>query len=170
MTLKKFAFAAAVLTLVGATATLLLPRQVRVERSAVLSAPAEEILNLAASNSGFQTFNPYKTLDPDLEIEVFGPSQGVGSGFHFDGKDGTGTQTVARVTHQSVTYAIDLGALGQPTQSLRVLSVEDGTRVTWSVETDAGFNPLFRVFGLFMDSMMGPVFELGLTNLSNVTA
>ena len=151
-------------------ATLLLPRHVSVERSASLSATPDAILELAASNTGYQAFNPYKSTDPDLKIDMFGPANGVGSGFHFAGKEGKGSQTVATVTSETVVYHIDMGALGKPTQSIKVVPGADGSTVTWRVESDTGFNPIFRVFGLFMDGMMGPVFERGLDNLGKATA
>jgi len=151
-------------------ATLLLPRHVTIERSAVLQAGPEAVLTLAASNQGYQTFNPYKSADPALRIDPFGPASGVGSGFRFDGKDGKGTQTVAAISDSAVTYAIDLGALGQPTQSITAVPFGEGTRVTWRMQSDMGFNPVFRVFGLFMDHMMGKTLEQGLENLSEVTA
>lgn len=150
-------------------ATLALPRHVTVERTAMISASPVKVLKLAASNSGFQTFNPYKTMDPELKIKLYGPQSGIGSGFHFDGKDGVGKQTVATISTDRVVYDIDMGALGQPTQSILVVPTKDGTKVTWRVESDMGFNPVFRVFGTFMDDMMGPTFELGLEKLAENT-
>lgn len=152
------------------TASFALPRHVSVERTAKIDATPGEVIALAASNEGYQTFNPYSKLDPDLQIDLYGPIAGVGSGFHFDGKDGTGSQTVADVSADKVTYAINLGALGQPVQSISAISAASGTQVTWRMDADMGFNPLFRVLGLFMDGMMGPTFELGLENLADVTA
>ncbi len=154
----------------AAAATFLLPRDVSVARTALIDADPQAILDLAASNTGFQAFNPYKSADPDLKIEPFGPEAGVGSGFRFEGKDGTGTQTVAAVTDDSVVYAIDLGPMGQPTQTIRVRPTDEGTEVTWTVEADMGLNPVFRVFGLFMDGMMGKTFDQGLANLADATA
>ena len=151
-------------------ATLLLPRHVSVERSAKVNAAPETILTLAASNTGYQAFNPYAAADPDLKIDMFGPEAGVGSGFHFDGKDGKGSQTVAAISADSVIYHIDMGAMGQPKQSITTTPSSDGTTVTWRINSDMGFNPVFRVFGLFMDGMMGPVFERGLANLDKATA
>lgn len=151
-------------------ATFALPRHVSVDRSTLMTASPEAILSLAASNEGYQAFNPYKTLDPALSIDLFGPTSGVGSGFHFDGKGGTGTQTVSKVTENAVVYAVDLGALGQPVQSIRTTPSELGAKVTWRVEADMGFNPVFRIMGLFMNRMMGPTFEIGLANLAKATA
>lgn len=151
----------------AAASTLLLPRQVHVERQATVSAAPEAVLELAASNQGYQKFNPYLTADANLKISLFGPSSGVGSGFRFDGKDGKGSQTVAQITSSSVRYDIDLGAMGQPTQQISVVPTSDGTLVTWSMDMDLGFNPVARVFGLFMDGMVGKTFEQGLLNLSS---
>lgn len=151
-------------------ATLALPRYVSVERSAVLKATPDKVLALAASNSGYQAFNPYKTRDPELKIDLFGPEAGVGSGFHFDGKEGKGHQTVADVSADTVTYAIDLGAMGRPMQAIHAVPAENGTQVTWRVESDMGVNPVFRVFGLFIERMMGPTLEQGLENLRKAAA
>ncbi|MEM6478024.1 MAG: SRPBCC family protein [Pseudomonadota bacterium] len=153
-----------------AAASFALPRHVSVERSAMIEAAPEAVLALAASNSGYQAFNPYADLDPALEIELFGPASGVGSGFHFNSKDGAGSQTIAEVTAERVSYSLDLGALGQPTQSISTEPRAVGTWVTWRMESDLGFNPAMRVFGLFMDNMVGPNFELGLEKIADATA
>ena len=153
-----------------AVGTMFLPRHVEVARSATLPVAPERVLALAASNEGYQRFNPYADTDPALKIDMFGPSEGVGSGFAFAGKEGKGTQTVTAQDAESVTFAIDLGAMGQPVQSIRAVEVDGGSAVTWTVQSDMGFNPVFRVFGLFMDGMMGPVFERGLAKLGRAAA
>ena len=165
MTLTTVLASTAGVLALAAAGAMLLPRQVRVERSAVIAAAPADILALAASNAGYQRFNPYKTADTDLKIDLFGPDSGVGSGFAFDGKDGKGTQTVAEVGPAHVRYAIDLGRMGQPTQTIATAPEAGGTRVTWMMEADMGLNPVARVFGLFMDGMIGKTFDLGLANL-----
>ena len=170
MKFAKIASGAIATLAVLTAATYALPRHVSVERSAVLNAPPDAVLTLAASNQGYQAFNPYRDLDPELQVDMFGPSAGVGSGFHFDSKDGTGSTTISSVTADTVTYDIDLGPMGQPTQSIAAVETADGTAVTWRMEADMGFNPVFRIFGLFMDGMMGPTFELGLENIAKATA
>ena len=54
--------------LLGATllAPFALPRACRVERSLVVQAPADALYALAASNEGYQRFNPFRTRDPEL--------------------------------------------------------------------------------------------------------
>ncbi len=164
-TVVSVVFGVVILIMVGA---MMLPRHLHIERQALLNVEPEDVIALAASNTGYQTFNPYLTADPDLKIEPFGPDNGVGSGFYFDGKDGKGSQTVSAVTKRSVHYAIDLGSMGQPTQTITVSSAVNGTLVSWSMEMDTGNNPIARVFGLFMDRIVGKTFEQGLDNLAGV--
>ncbi len=166
MTLTQIALwgGAAIVTLTAGT--FLLPRHVQVERTAKVAAEPSAILALAASNDGYQKFNPYKTMDPNLKIELFGPQTGVGSGFKFDGKDGKGTSTVTAVTADRIEYLIDLGSMGQPKQTLKATATSGGSDVVWTMDADMGMNPIGRVVGLFLDGMMGKTLETGLANLS----
>ena len=140
---------------------LLLPRKVVVTRQADVTMHPEDVIARVASTAGFQTFNPYCTTDPALKIEAFGPETGVGSGFRFEGKEGKGTQTVTVVSASKVTHLIDLGAMGKPVQTIEATPNGEGADVVWTVTSDMGYNPVFRIFGLFMDRMLGKTYELG---------
>ncbi len=170
MTLATTALIAAGVLAATTAGTYLLPRTIEVERTAIIDAEPHEIIALASSTAGYQRFNPYAEADPNLKITPFGPEAGVGSGFAFEGKDGKGTQTVAEVTENRIVYHIDMGAMGKPVQTMGLRRVAGGTEVTWSVQADMGMNPVFRVFGLFMDGMMGATFDRGLATLAKVTA
>ena len=169
MTLTTLAAIGGIAVLVLTAAPFVLPDHRTVERSAVIEAPPEVLFPLLASSQGFQTFNPYKDTDPDLDITFSGPATGVGAAFAFSGKEGRGTQTITALEdNRSVTMQIDLGAMGQPVQTFTLEPQEGGTRVVWSVESRFGMNPIGRVFGLFLDGMLGPVYERGLGNLAAV--
>ncbi|MBB5515156.1 hypothetical protein FHS89_001166 [Rubricella aquisinus] len=171
MTITQFLLAAAgCLATLSVGALVLLPRDVTVTRTASVTAPPHQIVALAASNAGYQRFNPYRSTDPELKIALFGPEAGVGSGFRFEGKEGKGQQVVSAVTADQVRYAIDLGPMGKPVQSIRAVPAGDHSDVTWTLEADLGFNPIARVMGLFMDGMVGPTFERGLRNLDTALA
>ncbi len=150
---------------VVAAGTMLLPRNVRVERVATIAAAPADVIVMAASNAGYQKFNPYKKADPALKIELFGPESGVGSGFKFDGKDGKGSTVISKVGADRVDYAIDLGFMGKPNQSIAAVADGAGSKVTWTMNADMGFNPIGRVMGLFMDGMVGPTFESGIKSI-----
>ena len=143
---------------------LCLPRRVTVQREADSST--------ACRSACLDQLEGSKPLTPTAqltrrEIEPFGPATGVGSGFRFQGKEGKGTQTVTAVTDTSVTHLIDLGSMGKPLQTFTVTPNAGGSRVVWSVTSDMGLNPIFRIFGLFMDRMLGKTYELGLRNMAN---
>jgi hypothetical protein len=143
-----------------------LPAARVVERRRVIAAAPDAIHALLASNSGYQRFNPWRDQDANLKIELFGPSAGVGSGFHFDGAGTKGKQTVVAVEQdRSVACEIDMGAMGKSTHRFLLAPSAGGTDVTWRMESAFGMNPIGRVFGLFMEKMLGPVCERGLANL-----
>jgi hypothetical protein len=148
-----------------AAGTMLLPRHVAVERTATFKGDPAAIIAMAASSAAYQKFNPYKDADPNLKVELFGPESGVGSGFKFQSKDGSGSQVISAVDTSSVSYAIDLGSMGKPNSRIAVAPEGDLTKVTWRTEMDMGFNPIARVFGLFMDGMLGKTYETGLKNI-----
>ena len=152
-------------------ATLLLPETVVVERKQVIKAQQEKIFALLDSAAGFQRFNPYKEADPKLEIALGGPDRGIGSSLSFDGTDGKGVQTIVDITPNSrVKMEIDLGAMGKPVQEFELTPVDGGTEVVWRVTSGFGFNPVGRVFGLFMDGMLGPIQERGLEKMEIAVA
>lgn len=154
-------YAAGVVAVLAA-GTMLLPRNVLVQRSGNVAAAPTAILALASSNEGYQKFNPYLKADPAMKLEMFGPATGVGSGFKFDSKDGKGTATITKVSADSVDYALDLGSNGKPNQTITAVAEGTGSKVTWTMNADMGNNPIGRVVGLFLDGMIGPSFESGL--------
>ena len=147
----------------------LLPAKTRIERSAVIAATPEKVFPLISTSQGFNRFNPFKDSDPDLKIAYFGPDSGPGAAFSWKGKEGAGSQTISHLeANRHVVMQLDLGAMGRPVQAFTLEPAKSGTKVTWSLDADFGINPIARVFGLFMDGMLGPVYERGLANLSKV--
>ena len=165
--LRIAALGAGVFAALSLLSTFALPETARVVRTRTIAAPPATLYALAVSNRGYQRFNPFASTDPDLAIDLFGPDAGVGSGFHFAGREGSGTQTVARaIEDRQVTYAIDMGVFGQPTQTIHLEPSGEGTRVRWEMESPAGYNPVRRLFNLVVPRMMGPTLDRGLANLA----
>jgi hypothetical protein len=154
----------------GVASGFLAPDHVVVTRTATTNASPQAVLQLAASNQGYQTFNPYKAADPALKITPFGPASGVGSGFAFDGKDGKGTTIITSHTANRVDYQIKLDGMGAPTQAIQTKVTPQGTHIEWSMRMELGNNPAMRLMGLMMPAMMGPTLEQGLGNLKKVTS
>lgn len=152
-------------------APFVLPSSAIVERRRVIQAPSADIFALLSSNAGFQAFNPFRDAEPDLEIELSGPQHGVGSSFAFKGRRQAGTQTIIAIDdNRSVTMQIDLGWMGKPVQTFRLVPMAGGTEVIWRTQSRFGWNPLGRIFGRFMDAMLGPLYERGLADLEHAVA
>lgn len=147
-----------------------MPRITTLARTGEVPASVEQIRDLVASTDGYTQINPFRTSDPKLVVTPFGPASGAGAGFRFAGKDGKGTQTVDTVSVDGVSYAVDMGALGRSTQSIRARRIDDArSEVTWTMQMDAGANPIRRVFGLLAGRFLAPVLETGVHNLATHT-
>lgn len=143
-----------------------LPASKTVERTATISADQQTLYAMIASPKDYQKFNPYRDTDPNLKIEFLDTEQGIGAGFSFNGKEGKGTQTITALEENTkVTMLIDLGPMGKPVQTFTLSPTESGTRVVWSTKSEFGMNPIGRVFGLFLDNMLGETYERGLKNM-----
>jgi hypothetical protein len=57
----------------------------------------------------------------------------------------------------------------ESTGSLQYRPVDGGTEVVWTMTGDNGMNILARYFGFLMPSMIGPMFEEGLTRLKMIS-
>ena len=82
---------------------------------------------------------------------------------------GNGTQEIVASTENArVDTALDFGEQGLANATFLLEPSGEGTKVTWTLETDAGFNPMARYFGLLLDGFVGPDYEKGLANLKAV--
>ncbi len=132
-----------VLLIVAIAAAYLLPRNVRVERSATIGAPQATLFTLLNSFKQFNKWSPWFELDPGAKYTHEGPGAGVGARLSWVGNPRT------------------LGSGSQTT-----LAPEGtGTKLTWSMDVDLGMNPIARYFGLGFEGMIGRDFDKGLALL-----
>lgn len=170
--LKKVLLVLVILIALIAVIGLMLPREARVERSTTINAsPAsiyEEINNLERANN----WSPWFQIDPEGTVYTFsGPPSGVGNKMEWDSdnpevKQGS-QEIIEAIPNQktrSVMYFSDGG--DEPAYAEITLQEEaNGTLVTWTFEADMGGSPISRIFGMMMDTFIGPHYESGLANL-----
>lgn len=157
----------AVIILLGALFLFTKP-DVRVERSVVMQAPPEKIFPLINNLEATLAWSPWKEMDPEMKVTFEGPESGVGAISRWESEtQGTGSQTItASVPNESLVTALDFGPMGKATSDWTLKPAEDGgTEVVWGMVSHNGYHPGFRLFGLFMDGLLGPQFEKGLANL-----
>ena len=169
---RKVALFAALLVAVVVGGGFLLPRQVHVERSAVVDARPATVHVLL---NGFRTSSkwaPCYALDPQAKYTLSGPEWGVGAKLSWVGeKVGTGSQVIVESrAPEMVKSALDLGEMGTSTAEFRLTPEGEGTRIVWGIDADMGAGPLGRWFGLLMDRMVGTSFETALASIGRLAA
>jgi len=151
---------------------MLLPRQVHVERSIVIDAPAATVYALVDGFKQFNKWSPWAALDPNTKYTWEGPSFGVGAKQSWSGdpkKVGTGSQEIVEVKpNQMVKSKLDFGDRGLATAQFTLSPEAAGTKVTWGLDSDMGAGPIGRYFGLMMDRMIGADYEKGLASLKTL--
>ena len=171
-TLKNIVFIVVCLIVLLILVGFLLPREVHVERSSVVEAPPNVVYDMLISPKVFHEWSPWADLDTTMTPEHFGPESGVGAGFTWSSEQdnvGNGTYEISNVVQdQRVDVDLDFGEMGTSQSAYILEPAEGGTRVTWTMDTDLGMNPISRYFGLMMDSWVGGDYEKGLKNLQEL--
>ena len=150
----------------------LLPSKYRVERSTFINTDKSTIYDLTCHFQKWDLWTPWTTaIDSTATFELVGPDGEVGTRRIWDGKilkDGEMTLTKL-VPGELVAY--DLSFQKGKYQSKGKIEIEmhgDSCRVSWVDEGDLGYNPFARYMGLFMEKMMNPDFDKGLSKLKMV--
>ena len=148
----------------------LLPRQVKVERSLFIHSKASIVFNQVNKLRNWVKWSPWFHTDPKLKIEFSGPTFGNGSVLSWKSSDRyfveAGTITILKsYAYDSIVLEMDFKDLGKSSGVFRFGKSEDGTRISWEIESNLGNNPVSRWFGLFIDHMVGPDLTLGLLGI-----
>jgi len=168
-TLKNILFVVVGLIVLLVLVGFLLPREIHVERSAVIAASPETVYDVVITPKEFNAWSPWADRDTAMTPEYFGPESGVGAGFTWSSEQddvGSGKYEISGVVqNERVDVALDFGEMGTSSSAYILEPTEGGTRVTWTMDTDMGMSPIARYFGLMMDSWVGTDYEKGLKNL-----
>jgi uncharacterized protein YndB with AHSA1/START domain len=162
----------AVFVLALVAASYLLPRQYRVERSAVINVPPAALFAKMSDMRDWKNWTVWNERDPDIK-STYSPEQGVvGAWSAWESKkEGNGKATLTVVEPgRRLVYRLEFPDFGMVSTGTFAFAAEGGgTRVTWSDEGDLGMNPLSRWFGLSLDKMLGADFEASLAKLKRTT-
>lgn len=170
--LKKLLLWVVVIVLILVGIGFVLPEKVHVERSIVIARPASEVYAVINSYRRFNEWSPWYALDPTAKYTVSGPVSGVGAKQTWESKNdnvGSGNQEiVATEPNKMVKTQLDFGDMGRPVAVFTIEPIEKDVKLTWSLDADMGKSPVRRYFGLFMDSMVGKDYEIGLAKLKTL--
>jgi hypothetical protein len=156
-----------VLGYVGFAATR--PDTYHVERSRLIAASPEVIQPQIEDLRQWVEWNPWDAMDPDMHKEFSDPSSGRGAWYSWRGNDqvGIGRMEITEAAPSRVVYHL---AFQEPFQSESEVTITyaaegEGTRVTWAMDGSADFTTKLFTALMDWDSMIGPDFERGLSNL-----
>lgn len=166
-TLKRiFVFALVVVALLMVVA-LFLPSRVHVERSITANVPPERVFAQINTLKNWEKWSPWYAKDPQTKLTYEGPAEGKGAKYSWDSaSQGKGNLIITEsAPNKKVRTDLDFMEHGKGVAELNLEKQGEGTRITWWMETDMGWNPIAKSFGLLMDRMLGPDFESGLASL-----
>lgn len=156
-----------------AAGLILLPKQVRVERSIFVGMPASTVFTLLNGFTSFTAWSPWMEKDPDAKYTFAGPQAGIGAKLSWAGNRlvGHGTQEItASKPYGHIDVLLDFGDQDQAVARYAIAPVDNGVLLTWSFETDVTrgqnfYNALIgRYVGIMYDRWIGRDYEQGLAN------
>lgn len=141
-----------------------------VERSMTINAPVDVVFGQVNNLKSWLKWDPWMAMDPAIVSTYEGPESGIGAIHKWESKVvGSGAMTVTGVVpNESVDIKLDFKDHGSATGGFKFKSEGTATTATWTLDMDAGMNPIARIMGTMMDKMIGPDFEKGLTSLKGL--
>ena len=166
--IKYIVFYLFVTVVVIAIAGFFLPSEVHVERSAEINAPQELVFDQVIDLRKWELWSPWLEEDAQMQLTYSGPPQGDHSKVEWKSERlGNGSVSILHSERPvSITLNQDFMEDGpHPTGTLLFEKINQGTKVTWSLDIDFGLDIGGRYMGLFFDRFAGEDLEKGLHNL-----
>jgi len=172
--LRRILFIILCIALLILSVGFLLPRKVHVERSLLISATPKSIFYQINTLKNWEKWSPWLRMDTTLKLIYSGPESGTGATYKWLSNNknvGNGSLSIiSSVPFDSIQLMMDFGENGKSTGKFVLQKEDQNTKVTWSLDSDLGMNPLSRWFGLLSDYMIGPDLERGLSKLDQIMA
>ncbi len=150
----------------------LLPKQMEVERSTLIESDPATVFDYINSLENFHRWSPWADMDPQMQLEFFGPKQGVGAGMRWSSEVPQVGQGVQRITvsepPQRVVAVMEFDGQSGSETVFELAPQGNQTKVTWRYRVDFGSNPVSRYVGLALDGVLGPHYERGLEKLEHL--
>jgi Polyketide cyclase / dehydrase and lipid transport len=149
------------------------PSDFRVERSAVVSAPAPVVFAQVNDLHNWDAWSPFAKLDPAAKQTFEGPRAGTGAALAWAGNKqaGEGRMTITESRpYELIRFRLDFVKPFAVTNTAEFTFTRwgDQTAVTWSMSGRQNF--MAKAFCMFMsmDKMVGGEFEKGLAQMKSV--
>lgn len=139
--------------LVGLVAILglIAPREVDVSRSTVIEAPQAVVFNTVNDLKTWESWSPWKEMDPAMQVTMGTPSVGAGANYSWMGEQsGEGQMEITSASPpEKLTTHVAFDGQGEADAVWSFEPVEGGTKTTWAFHTE--FPYPFNAMLLFQD-------------------
>lgn len=150
-----------------------LPSKCHVERTALVKGSPETVYKLVSNLPNWERWSPWHRKDPNMKLEYGQLKEGAGAEYSWKSDHdevGNGRIKIADVKSPSYVkcemYFMDSD---KPAYSEYFITpTPEGSQVKWTMDSDAGWNPMWRYMGLMMDKFVGKDYEQGLHNMDSV--
>ena len=149
------------------------PSTFRVERTATMAAPAEEIFAQVNDFHRWEDWSPWLNVDPNAKTTYEGPTSGEGAIFRWAGNEevGEGSMTITESRPHELVR-IELHFLkpmeGKASCEFNLRPAGDQTAVTWSMDGKNDFTGKAVCLFMDMDQMIGGKYEEGLGRIKKI--
>jgi carbon monoxide dehydrogenase subunit G len=149
--------------------SLFLPKTFHVERSIRIDASSAEVHAYVGDLAKWESWTPWIEADPTIVIDYGPVTSGVGASQSWTGDSGNGELSFTRCDpSHGVAYDMSFDEGRYPSTGELTYAAEGaGTMVTWVMDGESN-GVVGRWMGLFMGSMVGPMFDQGLESLKTV--
>jgi hypothetical protein len=149
-----------------------LPNQLELERSIAVHAPASAVFDQVNNLKTWQSWSPWKDIDPQVTFHYEGPDAGVGSKMAWasnNSKIGTGSQEIVTSNlNQHISTRLAFKGWDEiSTANWYFEEKPDGnTQVRWTYHSHIGNNIIHKYISILMiKSALGKDYEQGLKQL-----
>lgn len=166
--LKNLVSAVIIILILILVVGLFLPTSYTVQRYIVIDAPPEEVHEYVGDLKKWDEWTPWKEDDPTIVVTHGDKTSGVGASQSWVGESGDGALTITKdAPEKGIEYDLVFdGGTYVCESAMNYDALQDGgTKVTWVMDGDMGTPVIGGYFAIMMDSMVGEMFDRGLSNL-----
>lgn len=149
----------------------LLPSNYHVERSILIKGNGDMIFSMVCDFNNWNYWTPWSAKDDPTAVEEIIGNCEIGAVNRWDGEEmGKGEMIVTKLVPQRMlSWDLKFEDFSQKMIIGMTFEPEGGDWVlTWTADGELGYNPLFRYYGLMIDSDLGADYEKGLQQLKEV--
>lgn len=147
---------------------LLQEGSVHIEATRVIDAPLDAVYDNVADLNKRSKWSPWENMDTTMQVTFSDKTKGEGASYSWtSATQGTGQLTYTKaVENKELQSDLDFRENGAAKGAMYFEEVPDGVKVTWTMDTELGWNPLARIGFAIWKPQMEEIFATGLDSLA----